>query len=47
MVGTFGILSVGIAAVSVIFALCGFLGFTAFGNDVRGSITLNLPQDNM
>ncbi|CAK5087360.1 unnamed protein product [Meloidogyne enterolobii] len=47
MVGTFGILSVGIAAVSVIFALCGFLGFTAFGNDVRGSITLNLPQDNI
>ncbi|KAL7078384.1 hypothetical protein ACQ4LE_002434 [Meloidogyne hapla] len=47
MVGPFGILSVGIAVVSIVLALSGFLGLIAFGENVRGSITLNMPKDNI
>lgn len=43
--GPFGVLSVGVGMVVVIYSLAGFFGFLAYGNDVQDSITLNLPND--
>ncbi|KAI1713628.1 transmembrane amino acid transporter protein [Ditylenchus destructor] len=44
MVGVFGVLSVGMSLVSSVYAASGFLGYITYGADVKGSITLNLPQ---
>uniref|UniRef100_A0A183C7Q3 Aa_trans domain-containing protein n=1 Tax=Globodera pallida TaxID=36090 RepID=A0A183C7Q3_GLOPA len=47
MVGLFGILSVGIAVVSAIYSTSGFLGYITYGAQVKGSITQNLPQNEI
>ncbi|KAI1705117.1 transmembrane amino acid transporter protein domain-containing protein [Ditylenchus destructor] len=44
MVGPFGVLSVGMSLVSTVYAGSGFFGYITYGTDVKGSITLNLPQ---
>ena len=45
--GLTGILNVGIFLVTVLYFLVGFFGYLRFGSDALGSITLNLPNDNM
>jgi proton-coupled amino acid transporter len=45
MTGPFGVLSVGMAVVSMVYAGTGFFGYITYGRDVKGSITLNLPQE--
>ncbi|EGT35001.1 hypothetical protein CAEBREN_05303 [Caenorhabditis brenneri] len=47
MKGPFGVLSVGVGMVVVIYSFAGFFGFLAYGNDVQDSITLNLPNDHL
>ena len=44
MLGFCGVLSTGMSLITVIFAACGFFGYITYGNDVKGSITLNLPN---
>uniref|UniRef100_A0AC35EVQ3 Amino acid transporter transmembrane domain-containing protein n=2 Tax=Panagrolaimus sp. PS1159 TaxID=55785 RepID=A0AC35EVQ3_9BILA len=44
MIGPFGVLSTGMSLVSVVYAACGFFGYITYGNNVEGSITLNLPN---
>lgn len=43
MVGTFGVLSTGMALTSIFDAAVGFLGYSKFGSAIQGSVTLNLP----
>ena len=42
-----GILNIAMAIVVVLYALIGFLGYVRFGGEVEGSVTLNLPDDEM
>ncbi|CAD5211190.1 unnamed protein product [Bursaphelenchus okinawaensis] len=43
MIGSFGVLSVGMSIVTCVYAACGFFGYAVYGEHVAGSITLNLP----
>ncbi|KAE9548191.1 hypothetical protein FO519_008600 [Halicephalobus sp. NKZ332] len=45
MLGFTGVISTGMSTVTVIYSLCGFLGFITYGDRVKGSIALNLPED--
>ncbi|XP_055523880.1 proton-coupled amino acid transporter 1-like [Wyeomyia smithii] len=42
-----GVLNVGMAAVTLIFASLGFLGYLKWGDDVKSSLTLNLPKEEI
>ena len=42
-----GILNIAMAIVVVLYAVIGFLGYARFGNEVLGSVTLNLPHEEM
>lgn len=42
-----GVLTIAMSAVVALFAFVGFTGYLSFGEDVRGSLTLNLPHDEM
>lgn len=44
---TFGVLNVGMVFVTIIFLTTGFFGYLKYGEDVQGSLTLNLPPENM
>lgn len=44
---TFGVLNVGIVIVTTLFIFVGFLGYWHWGDSVKGSVTLNLPQGEM
>lgn len=44
MVKPFGVLNIGMIVGTFVFASCGFLGYITYGDDVEGSITLNLPD---
>lgn len=44
---TFGVLNVGMTVVASLFACFGFIGYLKYGNNVMGSLTLNLPKENM
>lgn len=41
---TFGVLNIGISIVTVLFISFGFVGYLKWGDEVAGSLTLNLPQ---
>lgn len=42
-----GVLNVGMIFVTTLFVTFGFFGYLKWGEDVAGSLTLNLPQDEM
>jgi len=42
-----GILNIAMAIVIFLYALIGFLGYVRFGDEVLGSVTLNLPEDEI
>lgn len=44
---TFGVLNVGMVSVGILFALFGFFGYLKWGENVSGSLTLNLPPNDM
>lgn len=43
----FGVLNVAMLSIAVIYALFGFFGYLKYGEDVAGSITLNLPPTEL
>lgn len=46
-VGICGVLSKGMSGVTFVYIILGFLGYLCYGSQVKGSITLNLPVDEM
>lgn len=42
-----GVLNVGMVIVTFFYLLVGMVGYLKYGDEVMGSVTLNLPQDNM
>lgn len=47
LVGICGVLNKGMSGVTLVYILLGFLGYLRYGTDTQGSITLNLPVDEM
>ncbi|XP_058063774.1 proton-coupled amino acid transporter 1-like [Anopheles bellator] len=43
----FGVLNVGMTVVTMLFATTGFLGYLKWGDTVKGSLTLNLPDGEL
>ncbi|XP_069701031.1 proton-coupled amino acid transporter-like protein pathetic isoform X2 [Periplaneta americana] len=43
----FGVLNIGMTIVSILLITMGFLGYLKYGDGVLGSLTLNLPQDDV
>lgn len=44
-IGCPSVLNFGMAIVVVLYSTVGLFGYLKYGNDTKGSITLNLPQD--
>ncbi|CDW54879.1 Transmembrane amino acid transporter protein [Trichuris trichiura] len=44
LLGWNGVLSVSMTIVTAVYAATGFFGYATFGDEVKGSITLNMPQ---
>lgn len=42
-----GVLHIGMGFVTVLYSVVGFLGYLKYGDQVNGSITLNLPTDQL
>lgn len=42
-----GVLNLGMSIVVGLYAVTGFLGYLKYGDETEGSITLNLPKDEM
>jgi len=45
--GWTGVLNTGMVIVASLYTGVGFFGYLKYGEDVEGSITLNLPSDDM
>jgi proton-coupled amino acid transporter len=43
----FGVLNIGMTVVTCLLLVMGFLGYLKYGDKVEGSLTLNLPQEDM
>jgi len=43
----FGVLNVGMTIVTCLLLVMGFLGYLKYGDEVEGSLTLNLPQGDV
>lgn len=46
-VGWTGVLNTGMIIVACLYTSVGFFGYLKYGKDVKGSITLNLPSEDM
>ena len=44
--GKAGVLNLGLTITIALYLAVGFYGYLKYGDDVKGSITLNLPSDN-
>lgn len=45
--GAFGVLNISMFVITALYAAIGFLGYLRYGPDCLGSISLNLPQEDM
>lgn len=45
--GTTGVLNTGMVIVACLYTAVGFFGYLKYGENVKGSITLNLPPEDM
>lgn len=45
--GWTGVLNTGMVVVSALYFAVGFYGYLKYGDEIRGSITLNLPADEL
>ncbi|KAK4873507.1 hypothetical protein RN001_015536 [Aquatica leii] len=44
---TLGVLNIGMVLLTIIFCLIGTLGYAKYGNEIKGSVTLNLPENEI
>ncbi|KIH48906.1 hypothetical protein ANCDUO_21021, partial [Ancylostoma duodenale] len=44
MLGFFGVISISVAFICTVYVVVGFLGYLTYGDDLKGSITLNLDN---
>lgn len=44
---SFGVLNVGMVITTSLLILTGFMGYLKFGDAVEGSLTLNLPEEDL
>ncbi|KAF5271051.1 hypothetical protein FQR65_LT00470 [Abscondita terminalis] len=42
-----GVLNIGMTVVTILFCLTGIFGYLKYGGDIKGSVTLNLPKDEI
>lgn len=42
--GLFGLFSIGMAIIVVMYMILGIFGYIKYGDEIKASITLNLPQ---
>uniref|UniRef100_A0A915DNL9 Amino acid transporter transmembrane domain-containing protein n=1 Tax=Ditylenchus dipsaci TaxID=166011 RepID=A0A915DNL9_9BILA len=47
MVGPFGVLSIGMTIVTLVYSITGIIGYATYGNHIKGSISLSLPPTIM
>lgn len=45
--GTYGVLNIAMVFIVFLYVGMGFFGYLKFGDDIQGSITLNLPAAEM
>uniref|UniRef100_A0A1Y1KK33 Amino acid transporter transmembrane domain-containing protein n=2 Tax=Photinus pyralis TaxID=7054 RepID=A0A1Y1KK33_PHOPY len=45
--GTFGVLNQGMGAIVVLYGCVGLLGYLSYGSTTEGTVTLNLPKDEI
>lgn len=45
--GTTGVLNVGMTAITIMYVAMGFFGYVKYGAEAKGSVTLNLPSEDM
>lgn len=45
--GVTGVFSQGMFIVCILYILMGFVGYVKYGEDVKGSIVLNIPQESV
>lgn len=46
-IGWRGVLNMGMSFVAVVYAVLGFFGYLKYGDETKGSITLNLPNEEL
>ena len=44
--GIRGVLTAAIGFLTILYVVTGFFGYAAYGEDTKGSVTLNLPREN-
>jgi len=45
--GTTGVLNIGMTIITIMYVGMGFFGYVKYGEDAKGSVTLNLPNADM
>ena len=45
--GSCGVLNIGMTVIVILYVVVGFFGYIKYGSEAAGSITLNLPQDQV
>lgn len=45
--GYCGVLNIGMTVIVFLYILIGFFGYIKYGSDAKGSVTFNLPSDEM
>jgi Transmembrane amino acid transporter protein. len=45
--GYYGVLNQGMFAIVIMYVIMGFLGYVKYGSAAQGSVTLNLPKEDM
>lgn len=45
--GYYGVLNIGMTAIVILYIIIGFFGYVKYGPEAGGSVTFNLPQEEV